>query len=435
MKKLIVLTLIFLSVLVKAEDFSYRETPHRKMDGVLFENLNRSLAFHGYLSFLKNPTSQDKLGPLNQIYFDSFLYSYVHIKYGIEGNFKTDHFYNTQKGKLIHLKTNSGAYIALHFSGTSKEQAYKVIETFKKISNSSKNSFRNPLEKSINFVFPSAHADTSICVDTTGTSVANFEQVEGITSRGIAGRLMDCLGTAISSGASDIGNMWNGITDIFKNPRKAWDDAVSFTTQAADSITNIARAVISSPSEFLQKVSGETQQLFGDFFGAIEKMSTDDKWNAVCDLIGDAGVGIIGIGTGIGAVKLTRALIKVTQRVRKIIALSQSSRMGSILYRAVKASELAADRISSWTPKNKHLQSGRGSNARFNTDDFNETRSLVKEALESPNAQILPNPSIEGTFTVVTDLGREVGRNGRSRIRVIVGLDGRVINAFPVNTR
>ena len=46
---------------------------------------------------------------------------------------------------------------------------------------------------------------------------------------------------------------------------------------------------------------------------------------------------------------------------------------------------------------------------------------------------MVPNPNHPNdTFRVVSDLGREVGTKGQTRIRSVLSIDGRVINAFPV---
>jgi hypothetical protein len=95
----------------------------------------------------------------------------------------------------------------------------------------------------------------------------------------------------------------------------------------------------------------------------------------------------------------------------------------------------AADDVGSWTPKNKHILSGGSqSKGRFITDDTDAIRSLVSEGLNSPNAMFLPN-ALEGSFRVVTDMGRVIGVKGQTFLRTIVGLDGKVINSFPVHTR
>lgn len=109
---------------------------------------------------------------------------------------------------------------------------------------------------------------------------------------------------------------------------------------------------------------------------------------------------------------------------------------GSVLADASKAAYRAADTIEDFIPKDKHLLGGGSqSKARFNTSDIGETQAIIQEALRSPNAIFLPNANIPGTFRVVADLGREIGVKGQNSVRVIVGMDGKVINAFPVHER
>lgn len=47
----------------------------------------------------------------------------------------------------------------------------------------------------------------------------------------------------------------------------------------------------------------------------------------------------------------------------------------------------------------------------------------------------LPNGNLAGTFRVVVDLGQKIGVKGQQRLRIIVGQDGKVINAFPVHAK
>ncbi|WP_437972581.1 hypothetical protein WMF04_45610 [Sorangium sp. So ce260] len=109
---------------------------------------------------------------------------------------------------------------------------------------------------------------------------------------------------------------------------------------------------------------------------------------------------------------------------------------GSILREASEATFRAADDMASWVPKNKHiLGGGSQSKAQFATTNFDEVQGIVQEALRSPNAEFLTNPNLPGTFRVVTNLGRPLGVQGQEAVRVIVDLDGKVINAFPVHMR
>ncbi|NUE67588.1 VENN motif pre-toxin domain-containing protein, partial [Snodgrassella sp. ESL0253] len=91
--------------------------------------------------------------------------------------------------------------------------------------------------------------------------------------------------------------------------------------------------------------------------------------------------------------------------------------------------------IDTWIPKDKHMVGTAATrSAQFNTNNVSEIRSIVREALDSPNANFLPN-NIDGSFRVVVDLGRPIGTKGQTSIRVIIGNDGKIWNAFPVNSR
>jgi len=110
--------------------------------------------------------------------------------------------------------------------------------------------------------------------------------------------------------------------------------------------------------------------------------------------------------------------------------------LGSALQKASSASFKAADDIGSWIPKNKHiLGGGSQSKAKFNTDDIGEIRNIVQNILRSPDVKFLPNPNIPGSFRAIGNVGKPIGINGQKSVRVIVGSDGKVINAFPVFTK
>nr|WP_181427679.1 filamentous hemagglutinin N-terminal domain-containing protein [Pseudomonas soli] len=106
------------------------------------------------------------------------------------------------------------------------------------------------------------------------------------------------------------------------------------------------------------------------------------------------------------------------------------------LKRASGAAYAAADNIDLFTPKDKHvLGGGSQSKARFNTSDVQEIRDMISNGLRSNSAAFYDNPAHPGTFRVVIDAGRPVGVKGQTMVRVIVGADGKVMNAFPVHEK
>ncbi len=108
---------------------------------------------------------------------------------------------------------------------------------------------------------------------------------------------------------------------------------------------------------------------------------------------------------------------------------------GSFLKKASETAFETASKVDNWIPKDKHLLGSTAKrSAKFVTNDFGDVRAVVAEALRSPNAMFLPN-NVEGSFQVVTDLGRIIGTKGQTKVRVIVGKEGQVWNAFPVHVR
>lgn len=104
------------------------------------------------------------------------------------------------------------------------------------------------------------------------------------------------------------------------------------------------------------------------------------------------------------------------------------------LSEASAAAFRAADDPASIFIKNKHLATAGGNHAKFASTDIGEVQGWVAQGLRSDGVQFLPN-QLDGTFRAIVPAGQVVGTKGQTSIRVIVTNDGRVINAFPVNTR
>jgi hypothetical protein len=98
---------------------------------------------------------------------------------------------------------------------------------------------------------------------------------------------------------------------------------------------------------------------------------------------------------------------------------------------ASRAAFRAADNVADFTVPTKHLPGSAGNYAKF-ADDV-DPHAAIQEALRSENAMFLPN-QLPGSFRVVTDLGYPVGSRGQTALRIIVGNDGTVWNAFPVKS-
>jgi len=127
---------------------------------------------------------------------------------------------------------------------------------------------------------------------------------------------------------------------------------------------------------------------------------------------------------GPAASKLINLIAKTKKAKNVLSALEGAS---ATAYQAAKG-------VNNWIPKNKHmLTTTAKGKARFNTDNDNQVRRWVADALRSPRAQFRPNGDSTDTFRMVVDMGVEVGVKGQRKIRVIVRDDGRILNAFPVH--
>lgn len=102
---------------------------------------------------------------------------------------------------------------------------------------------------------------------------------------------------------------------------------------------------------------------------------------------------------------------------------------GSALREASGAAFRAADDVAAFRVPAKHLPGAGGRYAKFG--DGVDPHGAIAEALRSPNAVFSPN-NVDGSFRVMTDLGRAVGSRGETAIRVVVGNDGKIWTAFPV---
>lgn len=105
---------------------------------------------------------------------------------------------------------------------------------------------------------------------------------------------------------------------------------------------------------------------------------------------------------------------------------------GGALSEASQTAFDAADNADSWSVSAKHLATAGGNYAKFAAGT--DPNALAAEALRSPDATFLPNPSgTPGSFIVETDLGQVVGTKEQTWLKVVVSGDGNIITAYPVN--
>ena len=116
-------------------------------------------------------------------------------------------------------------------------------------------------------------------------------------------------------------------------------------------------------------------------------------------------------------------------------AIIPNNNWGALDNASKTAFDAAKNNVTTWTPKDKHMVGTIANrSAQFNTNNVSDIQNLVKEALNSPNAKFIPN-NVDGSFRVVVDMNKPIGTKGQTSIRIIIGNDGKIWNAFPVNSQ
>jgi hypothetical protein len=104
---------------------------------------------------------------------------------------------------------------------------------------------------------------------------------------------------------------------------------------------------------------------------------------------------------------------------------------GSVLKKASKVAFQAARNVGKFSVSNKHLANAGGRYRKFNTTSQREVRRIIYAALRSRNAQFLPNNQ-PNSYVVITNLGRKIGTKGETRVKVVVGGNGKIWTAYPI---
>ncbi|WP_370389326.1 hypothetical protein [Snodgrassella alvi] len=116
-------------------------------------------------------------------------------------------------------------------------------------------------------------------------------------------------------------------------------------------------------------------------------------------------------------------------------AIIPNNNWGALDNASKTAFDAAKNNVTTWTPKDKHMVGTIANrSAQFNTNNVSDIQNLVKEALNSPNAKFIPN-NVDGSFRVVVDMNKPIGTKGQTSIRIIIGNDRKIWNAFPVNSQ
>ncbi|MDQ0164066.1 SAR2788 family putative toxin [Aeribacillus alveayuensis] len=93
----------------------------------------------------------------------------------------------------------------------------------------------------------------------------------------------------------------------------------------------------------------------------------------------------------------------------------------------------AIKNVAKFTVKNKHLKGDKRNYAKFNTSSQSTARGWVKEALQKAKVSSFDiNDSDKLSFRFDVNLGKKVGTKGETKIRIVIGYDGKIWTAFPV---
>ncbi|PAF22762.1 hypothetical protein CHH49_04030 [Terribacillus saccharophilus] len=98
-----------------------------------------------------------------------------------------------------------------------------------------------------------------------------------------------------------------------------------------------------------------------------------------------------------------------------------------------KAISAAVKKVASWSVKDKHLTSTGGKYAKFNTSSKSQVRTWVKEGLGKSFVSIDVNKNDKLSFVIVTNLKKKIGTKGQTKIKIVIGHDGKIWTAYPVN--
>lgn len=109
----------------------------------------------------------------------------------------------------------------------------------------------------------------------------------------------------------------------------------------------------------------------------------------------------------------------------------KGARQAGALEEASETAFKAADNVDDFIVSNKHLMDAGGRWQKFATDSKSQVNDWIQEGLRSQNAQLLPNNQ-EGSYKIITDLGRTIGTKGETKIQIILGGDGKIWTAYPI---
>jgi hypothetical protein len=319
------LCILFLSVVSLSsfgEDFSYSSISDGDYSNEI-SKVKRVLTTYGFMDFIKSDKTSGTENQPDQVFFDPFLYEFVHIKYGLSGKFSSKKYYKTNMGLLFHIRDSKNTYTAIHFSGISKD---KSLEIARKIRSSLEHySILNNVWIINNLLIPKAHAVACLGVDKfLDVKGGAFSQIDSIARKGMGSRLLNCMAIAGQEVGNDLRDIWDETRSIIEEPRKFWNETVHTTRQLAVGASVFANAMFNDPlGEISDKIGGAKDTLT-EFFQVIQNLPPDQRWELGCQFLGDAGLTIAGMyAGGLASVKLAKLAHKYLSIVKNGYSLAK----------------------------------------------------------------------------------------------------------------
>lgn len=92
----------------------------------------------------------------------------------------------------------------------------------------------------------------------------------------------------------------------------------------------------------------------------------------------------------------------------------------------------AIKKVSKFSVSNKHLSNAGGRYRKFNTTSKSKVNKWIKEALQSKNLSFTINDNKKLSFVITANLKKKIGTKGETKIKIVIGWDGKIWTAYPI---
>ncbi|UYO36139.1 SAR2788 family putative toxin [Bacillus zhangzhouensis] len=89
-------------------------------------------------------------------------------------------------------------------------------------------------------------------------------------------------------------------------------------------------------------------------------------------------------------------------------------------------------KVSKFSVSNKHLSNAKGRYRKFDTKSKSTVNKWIKEALQSKNVSFTINNNKKLSFVITANLKKKIGTKGETKIKIVIGWDGKIWTAYPI---